>query len=103
MERLDSIAALPLGCGWSDLGSWQALWEVLAAGDDGNRLHGDVLAIDARDNLLWADRGTVTVVGVDNLAVVRTEDTVLVLPLERSQEVKRIVDELRARRRTELL
>ena len=103
MERLDSIGALPLGCGWSDLGSWQALWEVLADGDDGNRLHGDVLAIDARDNLLWADRGTVTVVGVDNLAVVRTEDTVLVLPLERSQEVKRIVDELRARRRTELL
>ncbi len=103
MEHLDSIAALPLDCGWSDLGSWQALFEVLAADDAGNRRHGDVLAVDAKDNLLWADRGVVTVVGVDNLAVIRTGDAVLVLPLERSQEARRIVEELRKRGRTELL
>ncbi len=103
MERLDSIAALPLDCGWSDLGSWQALFAELADDGDGNRGQGDVIAIDAKDNLLWADGGTVTVVGVDNLAVVRTGDAVLVLPLERSQEVRRIVERLREGDRTELL
>ncbi len=103
MERLDSIATLPLDCGWSDLGSWEALVEVLDADADGNRCRGDGLAIDARDNLLYADEGTVAVLGVENLAVVRTGDTVLVLPRQRSQEVRRIVDELRRRGRDDLL
>lgn len=103
MERLDSIATLPLDCGWSDLGSWEALAEVLANGDDGNRSRGDVLAIDATDNLLFADEGSVAVLGVEGLVVVRTGDSVLVMPKERSQEVRRIVDELKRRQRTDLL
>ncbi len=103
MERLDSIAALPLDCGWSDLGSWEALVEVLAADEGGNRHRGDALAIDAGNNLLYADEGTVAVLGVEDLAVVRTCDTVLVMPLKRSQEVRRIVDELRRRGRDDLL
>ncbi len=103
MERLDSIATLPLDCGWSDLGSWEALAEVLPSGDDGNRSRGDVLAIDAADNLLYADEGTVAVLGVEGLVVVRTGDSVLVMPKERSQEVRRIVDELKRRQRTDLL
>ncbi len=103
MERLGSIATLPLDCGWSDLGSWDALAEVLASGDDGNRSRGDVLAIDATDNLLYADQGTVAVLGVEGLVVVRTGDSVLVMPKERSQEVRRIVDQLKRRQRTDLL
>lgn len=95
MERLDSLATLPLDCGWSDLGSWEALTEVMDADADGNVRRGDVLAIDARDNLLWADEGTVAVVGVEGLVVVRTGDSVLVMPRERSQDVKRIVEALR--------
>jgi len=103
MERLDTIASLPLDCGWSDLGSWEALAEILPAGDAGNRGRGDVLAIDAKDNLLYAAEGTVAVLGVEGLVVVRTGDTVLVMPRERSQEVRRIVDELKERRRDDLL
>ncbi len=103
MERLDSIAGLPLDCGWSDLGSWEALVEVLDADASGNRRRGDALAIDSRDNLLYADEGTVAVLGVENLAVIRTGDAVLVLPRKRSQEVRRIVDELRRRGRDDLL
>ncbi len=107
MERLGpvegSIATLPLDCGWSDLGSWEALAEILPSDPDGNRSRGDVLAIDATDNLLYADEGTVAVLGVEGLAVVRTGDSVLVIPVERSQEVKRIVDELKRRRHTDLL
>lgn len=103
MERLESIATMPLDCGWSDLGSWEALSEILEDAGDGNRRRGDVLAIDSRDNLLLADQGTVAVLGVDNLAVIRTVDAVVVLPRQRSQDVRRIVEELRRRRRDDLL
>lgn len=94
MEHLDALATLPLDGGWSDLGSWQALAEIRPTDDDGNARHGDVLAFDCRDSLLWADRGQVAAIGLDGLVVVRTGDTVLVAPKERSQEVRRIVDAL---------
>lgn len=103
MERLETIATLPLDCGWSDLGSWQALDEILEPDADGNVHHGDVMAIDARDNLLFADQGQVAVLGVEGLVVVRTGDTVMVAPLDRSQEVRRFVDRLKAEKRTDLL
>lgn len=103
MEKLDTISTLPLDCGWSDLGSWEALAEVLAPDAQGNRGRGDVLALDADRNLLFADQGTIAVVGVEGLVVVRTGDAVLVLPKERSQEVRKIVDELKRRGRGDLL
>ncbi len=103
MEKLEEISTLPLDCGWSDLGSWTALDEVLPRDPAGNTGLGDRLAVDSRDNLLFADAGTIAVVGVEGLVVVRTGDTVLVCPKERSQEVKKIVAELQARGRGELL
>lgn len=103
MEKLQDLATLPLDCGWSDLGSWEALWELLERDGDGNALHGATLAIESRDNLVYADAGTVAVVGVEGLVVVRTEDTVLVIPKERSQEVRRIIAALQEIGRTELL
>ncbi len=95
MERLDDLGTLPLDCGWSDLGSWKSLAEELPADADGNVVRGDVVAIDARDNLLLAEEGTVAVVGVEGLVVVRTADSVLVVPKDRAQEVKSVVDALR--------
>ncbi len=103
MEKLDSISTVPLECGWSDLGSWEALDEVLPKDERGNALRGDALAVDARDNLLFAEEGTITVVGVEGLVVVRTGDAVLVLPKERSQDVRKIVAELNERKRGDLL
>jgi mannose-1-phosphate guanylyltransferase len=103
MEKLDTLATLPLDCGWSDLGSWSALEEVLPVDDGGNTGRGDRLALDASGNLLFADAGTIAVLGVDNLVVVRTGDAVLVLPKERSQEVRRLVQALAERRREDLL
>ncbi len=103
MEHLSDLGTLPLDCGWSDLGSWEALAEVLAGDEQGNISRGDTLAIDARDNLLYADHGHIAVVGVEGLAVVRTGDTVLVVPKNRSQDVKQVVEALRANRRDDLL
>ncbi|HVS16803.1 MAG TPA: sugar phosphate nucleotidyltransferase [Thermoanaerobaculia bacterium] len=104
IERLDAIETLPLDCGWSDLGSWEALAEALEPNDArGNRLHGPVVTVDARENLLYADHGTVAVIGVEGLVVVRTADAVLVMPRERAQDVRRVVDELRDCGRDDLL
>jgi mannose-1-phosphate guanylyltransferase/mannose-6-phosphate isomerase len=107
MEKLDGISTLPLDCGWSDLGSWSALEEVLPRDAEGNSGRGDTLAIDAQGNLLFSDAGEagslIAVLGVRDLVVVRTGDAVLVMPKERAQDVRKIVAELAARGRGELL
>ncbi|HSF43766.1 MAG TPA: sugar phosphate nucleotidyltransferase [Thermoanaerobaculia bacterium] len=103
MEKLDGIRTIPLDCGWSDLGSWEALDEVLPDDGAGNTGRGDTLALDARGNLLFADSGTIAVLGVEGLVVVKTGDAVLVLPKSRSQEVKKIVSELIRNGREDLL
>jgi mannose-1-phosphate guanylyltransferase len=103
MEKLDAISTLPLDCGWSDLGSWEALDEVLPHDEQGNAGRGDTLAVEARDNLLVSDVGTIAVLGIEGLVVVRTGDTVLVMRKDRSQEVRRIVSALAARGREDLL
>ena len=103
MERCDDLVSLPLDADWSDLGSWEALGEVLPADDSGNVECGDVVRLGGRDNLLFADRGTIAVFGVSDLVVVQTGDSVLVAPKSRSQEVKELVQELRRRGREDLL
>jgi mannose-1-phosphate guanylyltransferase len=103
MERLDELSTLVLDCGWSDLGSWEALAEVLADAAESNQTRGQTIAIDANDNLLWTDDGVVAVLGVEGLAVVQSGRAVLVVPKQRSQEVRRIVEELARRRSDDLL
>jgi len=104
MERLDSIETNPLRCGWSDLGSWESLAETIEPGDaTGNRIRGECVAVEAGDNLLFAEAGMVAVIGVSGLAVVRTGDAVLVMPRERAQDVRLVVEELRRRGRGDLL
>ncbi|HEX9944210.1 MAG TPA: sugar phosphate nucleotidyltransferase [Thermoanaerobaculia bacterium] len=103
MEKLDGIITLPLDCGWSDLGSWEALDEVLPGDEQGNTGRGDRLAVDSHGNLLFADTGTIAVLGVEGLVVVRTGDAVLVCSKSRSQEIKKLVSELAMRGREDLL
>jgi mannose-1-phosphate guanylyltransferase len=104
MEKLRDLAMVPLDCGWSDLGSWEALAEVLPASDAlGNRGRGGFLAVESAGNLLFADSGTIAVLGVEGLVVVRTADAVLVVPRERSQEVRKLIAALAERGRQDLL
>ncbi len=103
MEKLGSISTLPLDCGWSDLGSWAALDEILRQDLSSNTGRGDVVAVESKDNLLFSDAGTIAVLGVEGLVVVRTGDAVLVMPKERSQEVRKIVAQLQERGRKDLL
>lgn len=103
MEKLRDLGTLPLDCGWSDLGSWEALWELLEKDPEGNVVRGSALAIESRDSLVYSDRGTVAVIGVEGLVVVKTADAVLVVPKDRSQEVRRIIEQLRDTERDDLL
>ena len=92
---------IPLQAGWSDVGAWDALWEVLPKDDAGNVALGDVMLHDCRNTLAMADGRLVACVGVSNLVVVETADAVLVVHKDRTQDVKRIVDALKQRGRSE--
>lgn len=103
MEKVSGIGSVALDCGWSDLGSFESLAELLDRDDEGNAWRGDVVAIDSRDNLLVADSGTVAALGISDLAVIRVADVVLVMRRDRAQDVREIVAHLKRAGRTELL
>lgn len=101
MEKTAHGAVVPLAAGWSDLGSWSALYETLPHDSQGNATLGDVLLESCRNTFVSASSRLVAAVGLDDVIVVETEDAVLVLRRDRAQDVKKIVDALRVRRRTE--
>ena len=103
MEKHDDVVALPADIGWSDVGSWASLAELQETDEAGNAVEGDVVLVDSKGCLVQAESRTVAVLGVENLAVVETADAVLVCPLARAQEVRRIVAALEARGAEELL
>ncbi len=101
MEKTAAACVIPLDCGWSDIGSWAALWERGARDANGNVLKGEVVVKDVKDCYLQATSRLVAAVGLTDHVVVETADAVLVAARERVQEVKAIVDALKARQREE--
>ena len=102
MERVSPLNLVPAEFGWSDLGSWQAVWELSEKDPRGNALETNSLALDARRNLVRslrsaADGRAVVLLGVDDLCVVDTDDALLVVARERAQDVRLVTEELRAR------
>ncbi len=89
--------------GWSDIGSWAAVYELLAPCGDANVSAGDVVTIDSAGNYFWAPKKVVAAIGVRDLVLVETPDALLVCPRERAQDVGRIVKELERRRLRRLL
>ena len=104
MEKLGgAMFVVPADIGWSDVGSWAALPEVRPQ-SDGNTVIGEAIALDASGNVLVGDAGIlVAAVGVSDLVIVATKDAVLVLPRERAQDVKRVVEQLEAHKRAHYL
>ena len=103
MEKFEQMAALPLDCGWSDLGSWDALTEILPADPAGNVSRGGAVIVDGERNLTYAEEGTIAILGLSDLIVVRSGDAVLVAQRKDAQEVRRIVDRLKASGSDDLL
>ncbi len=95
------ITMVPMEAGWSDLGAWDAVWNVLPKDEAGNAHVGDVLANNSRNTLVHASSRLVVLVGVEDLVVVETSDAVLVVNKSRSQEVKDIVTRLGRAQRDE--
>jgi mannose-1-phosphate guanylyltransferase/mannose-1-phosphate guanylyltransferase/mannose-6-phosphate isomerase len=96
MEKAGSVAVVPVSMGWSDIGSWDALYEVGRPDADGNILAGNAVAANSRGCLIRSDGPTIVTVGVEDLIVVASGDSVLILPRGQSQRVKEAVDALRA-------
>lgn len=103
MEKTDKAAVVPLDAGWTDIGSWSALWEVMEKDQQGNRLQGDVLAEQTTNSLVFATDRLVTILGVDNLAIIETKDAVLVADKSKIQQVKNLVNKLQQTGRKEIV
>jgi mannose-1-phosphate guanylyltransferase len=108
MEKAKELAVVPGSFGWSDVGSWQSAWELASKDGAGNALPEGAFVKDAERNYFTslATKGTskhVAFVGVSDLVVVETDDAVLVMPRERAQDVKLVVEALKKAGKTELL
>ncbi len=96
-----TVRMVPLDAGWSDLGAWDAVWQVSERDEAGNASQGDALMQSSRNTLVHSTSRLVAAVGLDNVVVVETPDAVLVADRSKSQDVKKVVAALEARSRTE--
>ncbi|MEQ1662968.1 MAG: mannose-1-phosphate guanylyltransferase/mannose-6-phosphate isomerase [Thiobacillus sp.] len=103
MEHTQRAAVVPADIAWNDIGAWSALWEVADKDAEGNATRGDVMLESARNNFVRADTRLVALLGVEDLVVVETADVVLVAKKDQVQDVKKLVDRLKAAQRCEHL
>jgi mannose-1-phosphate guanylyltransferase/mannose-6-phosphate isomerase len=103
MEKTDRAAMIPADIGWSDVGSWTALDEVSERDASGNVVIGNVIDLDSRDSIVFAEKRLVATIGLNNMVVVDTPDATLVCSKDRAQDVKKVVDELKKRKAEEHL
>ena len=101
MENTARAAVVPVSMGWSDVGSWDALWELSAKDGAGNAIAGNVVAKDTRNCYLRSEAGLVAAIGIEDLVVVATADAVMLAPRNRTQEVRGLVARLLAEGRDE--
>ena len=101
MEKTGKAAVVEADLGWSDIGSWHALWEMAEKDENGNVVTGDVIMEDVKNSLIRAGDTLVAAVGLTDTMVVETADAVLVAPISRAQDVKKIVQRLKKEGRNE--
>ena len=95
MEKTDRAAMVEADIGWSDIGSWKALWEVAEKDEAGNAVTGDVVLEDVENSLIRSSGTLVAAVGLRDTMIVETADAVMVAPMSRSQDIKKIVKKLK--------
>jgi mannose-1-phosphate guanylyltransferase/mannose-6-phosphate isomerase len=100
LEKTDRVAVVPVSMGWSDLGSWEALYQQREKDSAGNMIEGDVVAVDSRNNLIWSDHGVVATLGLEDIAVVQTRDATLVCPRSATANLKDLVSKVKESHRT---
>ena len=103
MERAPRVAVVPANFGWSDVGDWHGLGELIEHDALGNSVRADLLQIETTNCVIWSEsERMVALLGLDNIIVVDTPDALLIVDRSKAQEVRRVVERLRALRRTEL-
>jgi mannose-1-phosphate guanylyltransferase len=103
MEGAQNVVVIPADIGWSDIGSWASLVELLPADDQGNTLVGEYLSIDTQDTLVFGDQRLIATVGVRDLVIVDSGDALLVCHKDHEQRVRELVDLLKAKNRSDLV
>lgn len=101
MEKTQQAMVLPIDVGWSDVGSWSALWQVAEQDADGNVHRGDVMAENCRNTFVWSGNRLVSTLGLENMIVVDTDDALLIAHQDHVQDVKKIVARLKSEDRTQ--
>ncbi len=97
MEHARRVAVIPAEFGWSDVGDWNGLGELIEQDGLGNSVRGNLLKIETTNSVIWSETGRmVAMVGLDNIIVVDTEDALLVVDRKQSQEVRKVVEQLKA-------
>jgi mannose-1-phosphate guanylyltransferase/mannose-6-phosphate isomerase len=96
MERTTRAAVVPVSFGWSDVGSWQAVWELAQRDSRGNAARGEALFLETSGSYVAADKALVALLGVENLVVIATEDAVLVAQRDNLGEMKQLVEKIKA-------
>jgi Mannose-1-phosphate guanylyltransferase len=94
MEGARNVAVIPVDIGWTDVGSWGSLFELLSTDEQGNTIVGPHLGIDTHGSLIFGKKRLIATIGLKDMIIVDTDDAVLVCPREREQEVRDIVDRL---------
>ncbi|MDW2402520.1 mannose-1-phosphate guanylyltransferase/mannose-6-phosphate isomerase [Vibrio sp. 1262-1] len=101
MEKTEDAVVVPLDAGWNDIGSWSALWEVDEKCDNGNAIRGDVIMHDSKNCLVHGGERLIATVGLEDIVIVDTKDTVMVAHKDKVQDVKKVVEQLKAQGRSE--
>ena len=103
MERSDCIFTIPGSFGWDDVGNWLALERIGKTNDSGNMVKGDVITIDTQNSIIMGGKKLIAVVGLENLVIVDTDDATLICAKDSTQDVKKVIDNLRICNRSELM
>jgi len=103
MERSDDVVVIPIDIGWSDIGSWASVYELLPADEEGNVVVGEHFGVETTGSLICSTKRLIATVGVKDMIIVDTDDALLVCPKDRAQDVKKLVDMLKKKAREEYL
>lgn len=101
MEKAEKVAVVPVDIGWSDVGSWQAISEIVEKNEDGNSLIGDVVALETQNCYINSKNGIVTTIGLKDLIIISLKDAVLIANKNNSQDVKKLFEILKSQKRDE--
>ncbi len=104
LERAGRVAVIPVDIGWSDVGDWNTVAELAGSNGGGNVVQAEHIGLDTHGTLVYSDsQRLIVTLGLENFVVVDTGDALMIAPRDRAQDVKKIVEELRSRDRTDLL